>query len=112
MWRAYTPFSASAAGSNANYNNGNSNTPKTRVMGALATASAWGGNGSFSYSWRVTGSSGVTGASAGGNSNQCNVQCTATINAGGYVDVACDITDGTSWQTVTTRCNFNYFSSL
>lgn len=108
----YVPFSASASGSTASFNLGNSTTPRTRVMSTLATASASGGNGSFSYSWRVIGSSGVTGPSAGGNSNSVAVQCTATLNAGGYVDVACDISDGTSTQTVTARCNFNYFNTL
>jgi hypothetical protein len=112
MWRAYTPFTASASGSNTSYNNGNKNTPATRVMSTLATASASGGNGSFSYSWRVIGSGGVTGANAGGNGTQVAVGATATINGGGYVDVACDITDGTSWQTVTARCTFNYYSTL
>lgn len=108
----YSPFSASASGSTANYNLGLSTTPKTRSMSTLATASASGGNGSFSYSWRVTGSSNVTSPSAGGNSNQCSVSCVATLNTPGWVDVACDISDGTSSQTVTARCNFNYFNTV
>jgi len=108
----YSPFSASASGSTATFNNGNKNTPATRVMSTLATASAWGGNGNFSYSWRVIGSGGVSNPNAGGNGSQVAVGATANINGGGYVDVACDITDGTSWQTVTARCNFNYYSTL
>ena len=103
---------ASASGSTASYNLGNATVPKTRVMSTIATASASGGNGSFSYNWRVIGSSGVTSPSAGSTSNQCAVQATATLNGGGYVDVACDISDGTSSQTVTARCNFNYFNTL
>ena len=108
----YVPFSASASGSTASYNLGLAVNPKTRVMSTNASASAWGGNGNFSYSWRVIGSGSVAGPSVSGNSNLCSVQCTATLNAGGYVDVACDISDGTSSQTVTARCNFNYFNTL
>jgi hypothetical protein len=113
VWRAYTPFTASASGSSTSFNLGNKTTPTTRVMSTLATASASGGNNSFSYSWRVIGSGGgASGASVSGNGTQCSVQCTAQLNGGNYVDVACDISDGTSAQTVTARCSFNYFNTV
>lgn len=109
----YSPFSASASGSTTSFNLGNKTVPNTRVMSTLATASASGGNNSFSYNWRVIGSGGgASGASVSGNGTQCSVQCTALLNGGSYVDVACDINDGTSQQTVTARCNFNYFNTV
>jgi hypothetical protein len=108
----YVPFSASASGGTASYNIGLATSPKTRFMSTNATATASGGNGSFSYSWRVTGSSGVTGASASGTSSVVSVSCTATLNVRGYVDVACDISDGVSTQTVTARCTFNYYNTV
>lgn len=113
VWRAYTPFTASASGSTTSYNLGLSTSPQTRVMSTLATASASGGTNSFSYNWRVVGSGGgATGATASGNGTQCSVQCTAKLNGGSYVDVACDISDGVSSQTVNARCTFNYFNTV
>ncbi|QNK01656.1 hypothetical protein [Dyella telluris] len=109
----YVPFTASATGSTVSFNLGNKTTPTTRVMSTLATAYASGGTGNFSYNWRVIGwGGGASGATAGSNTNQVSAQCTALLNGGSYVDVACDISDGVSSQTVTARCSMNYFNTV
>jgi len=108
----YVPFTASASGNTVSYNLGLNTMPKTRFMSTTANASASGGTGGFSFSWRMTGSSGIASPSVSGNTSSCGVSGTATLNAGGYIDVACDISDGVSSQTVYARVNFNYFNTV
>lgn len=115
-WQAaWAAFTATATGGSFSQNIGNKNTPRTIATAVGASATPNGGSGNYSYSWSVTGSSGVQSVSlANANASGVTVKATAILNTRGSVSLQCVVTDNGLGMsvTVTTGISYNYYNTV
>ncbi|HGM7334075.1 TPA: hypothetical protein ACKQCJ_000364 [Stenotrophomonas maltophilia] len=116
VWRnVWSSFSATASGGDFTQNIGNKNTPRTIATAVGASAAPKGGSGNYSYSWSVTGSSGVQSVSlANANASGVTVKAAAILNTRGSVSLQCVVTDNGLGMsvTVTTGISYNYYNTV